>query len=148
DPPGPGRRRPLPGAGPAGPRVRGGGRRRRPLVAAERERRTGAQLLVGRRRAGRVLPPPGRRHPRRLLGPPARAGRHRRGGLMDPLASVREFRQQSAGPGRTLTVAPPPAIPVAPSPAALDDDLEIDGFDPTGDPDGAAIAAAGRSGDG
>jgi|GEM_PF-6149787 len=67
---------------------------------------------------------------------------------MDPLASVREFRQQSAGPGRTLTVAPPPAIPVAPSPAALDDDLEIDGFDPTGDPDGAAIAAAGRSGDG
>jgi hypothetical protein len=65
---------------------------------------------------------------------------------MDPLASVKEFRQQSAGPGRTLKVAPPPAIPVAPSPAALDDDNAIDDPDPTGELDIAAIVAAEASG--
>jgi hypothetical protein len=52
---------------------------------------------------------------------------------MDPLASVKEFRQQGSGTGRTLTVAPPPPIPVAPSPAALDDGAEAQDPDPTGE---------------
>ena len=74
---------------------------------------------------------------------------------MDPLASVKEFRQQSAG-GRALTVAPPPPIPVAP--AAIDGGVEAEDQDPTGELDlttisgavtaegvGPAIAAAGKS---
>jgi hypothetical protein len=59
---------------------------------------------------------------------------------MDPLASVKEFRQQSAGPGRTLKVAPPPAIPVAPAPA--DDGVNAVDTEPTGELDLTAIGGA------
>src|SRR5687767_10368511 len=34
---------------------------------------------------------------------------------MDPLESIREFRQQETGQGRTLKVIPPPPVPVTPS---------------------------------
>lgn len=34
---------------------------------------------------------------------------------MDPLASVKEFRDQESGQGRTLKVAPPPPVPVTPT---------------------------------
>src|SRR5262245_48969912 len=109
------------------------------MVAAAGERRAGPGLLVGCGRSGRGLPAPGRRHPRRLLHPPARAGRHAGGGLMDPLASGKEYRQQTTGAGRTLTVAPPPPVPVtAPTrPEGPDDDL-----DPTGELDLTALADA------
>src|SRR5688572_15683783 len=46
---------------------------------------------------------------------------------MDPLASVKEFRQQETAQGRTLKVAPPPPIAVTssgPVPAQLDDDVD------------------------
>jgi hypothetical protein len=49
---------------------------------------------------------------------------------MDPLASIKEFRQQESAQGRALKVAPPPPIPVtssAPTTGAAD------GFHPTGD---------------
>jgi hypothetical protein len=61
---------------------------------------------------------------------------------MDPLASVKEFRQQAVGAGRTLKVAPPPPIPVAPTPDAADDDAGIEDPDPTGELDVATILAA------
>jgi hypothetical protein len=35
---------------------------------------------------------------------------------MDPLESVKEFRQQAKATGRTLKLTPPPPIPVAPAP--------------------------------
>jgi Ribbon-helix-helix protein, copG family len=52
---------------------------------------------------------------------------------MDPLASIKEFRQQETAQGRTLKVAPPPPIPVTPSapPAPSTDD----GLDATGELD-------------
>jgi hypothetical protein len=49
---------------------------------------------------------------------------------MDPLASIKEFRQQETVQGRTLKVAPPPPIPVtptAPMPPLADDDLATTG---------------------
>jgi len=58
---------------------------------------------------------------------------------MDPLASVKEFRQQSAG-GRALKVAPPPPIPVAPSP--VDDSTDVDDPDPTGELDLTILSGA------
>jgi len=69
---------------------------------------------------------------------------------MDPLASVKEYRQQASGAGRTLTVAPPPPVPVA-APAGpgaapvADDDLdptgELDLTAPPADDDGDDAAA-------
>jgi hypothetical protein len=56
---------------------------------------------------------------------------------MDPLASIKEFRQQETAQGRTLKVAPPPPIPVtatAPVAPPVDDDL-----DPTGEIDLTAL---------
>jgi hypothetical protein len=48
---------------------------------------------------------------------------------MDPLASIKEFRQQESAQGRTLKVAPPPPIPVAPTApvAPAGDDLNLTG---------------------
>jgi len=58
---------------------------------------------------------------------------------MDPLASVKEYRQQASGSARTLKVAPPPPVPVAAPPVSpagpIDDDL-----DPTGELDLTATA--------
>lgn len=51
---------------------------------------------------------------------------------MDPLASIKEFRQQEKNSGRTLKVAPPPPIPVAPAPNLPPAD---DNLDPTGELD-------------
>ena len=51
---------------------------------------------------------------------------------MDPLASIKEFRQQEKNSGRTLKVAPPPPIPVAPTPNLPPAD---DNLDPTGELD-------------
>ncbi|MDQ1518592.1 MAG: hypothetical protein QOE80_4422 [Actinomycetota bacterium] len=64
---------------------------------------------------------------------------------MDPLESVAKYRQQeAAGGGRTLKIAPPPAIPVAPAPppadpagAAPDDTRTPAPADADGDPSGA-----------
>jgi len=70
---------------------------------------------------------------------------------MDPLESVARYRQQhSPGPGRTLTVAPPPPMPVAP--AAGPSGAEAGDLDDTGELDlselqpdaGAADAAVGE----
>jgi hypothetical protein len=47
---------------------------------------------------------------------------------MDPLASIKEFRQQETAQGRTLKVAPPPPIPVtptAPMRSLADDELDL-----------------------
>jgi hypothetical protein len=56
---------------------------------------------------------------------------------MDPLASVKEFREKENVQGRTLKVAPPPPIPVAPSAPMTQPD---DG-DPTGELDLTALHA-------
>ena len=57
---------------------------------------------------------------------------------MDPLESIREFRQQESAHGRTLKVAPPPPIPVTPTaPVTAADD------DPTGELDLTAFDRAG-----
>jgi len=51
---------------------------------------------------------------------------------MDPLASIKEFRQQESAQGRTLKVAPPPPIPVAPGASTPQ---PADGVRPTGEID-------------
>jgi hypothetical protein len=54
---------------------------------------------------------------------------------MDPLESIKEFRQQESGQGRTLKVAPPPPVPVthtAPI-AARADELDLTALDHTGE---------------
>ena len=67
---------------------------------------------------------------------------------MDPLESLKEYRQQEKANGRTLKVAPPPPMPVAPTAPVV----PADDGDPTGeldltafhDSDGAAGDAAGE----
>jgi hypothetical protein len=59
---------------------------------------------------------------------------------MDPLASVKEFRQQATGAARTLTVAPPPPIPVA-TPAVAPAGPVVDDLDPTGELDLTGLSA-------
>ena len=54
---------------------------------------------------------------------------------MDPLASIKEFRQQETAQGRTLKVAPPPPIPVTPTPVTP----AVDDGDPTGELDLTAL---------
>ncbi len=64
---------------------------------------------------------------------------------MDPLASIKEFRQQETAQGRTLKVAPPPPIPVTPSApiAAPADGMDLTGeIDLTSLHDGDAMAGA------
>jgi hypothetical protein len=51
---------------------------------------------------------------------------------MDPLESIKEYRQQAKTNGRTLKVAPPPPIPVTPTGPVLPAD---DDGDPTGEID-------------
>jgi hypothetical protein len=67
---------------------------------------------------------------------------------MDPLESVAKYRQQEAGPTRTLKVAPPPALPVTPGPLTVDS-VEVD-LDPTGELDltGTDPVVAGAVGEG
>jgi hypothetical protein len=57
---------------------------------------------------------------------------------MDPLAAIREFRQQEAAHGRTLKVAPPPPIPVTPTPTVTPP-VDDDDLDPTGELDPSAL---------
>ena len=52
---------------------------------------------------------------------------------MDPLASVKEFRQQGTGPGRTVKVAPPPPLPAAPAPTATPPESDDADLAPTGE---------------
>jgi hypothetical protein len=61
---------------------------------------------------------------------------------MDPLASVKEFRDKENGPSRTLKVAPPPPIPVAPTaPVAPAGELDLTDLTAPHDPgaDGAGV---------
>jgi hypothetical protein len=64
---------------------------------------------------------------------------------MDPLASVKEFREKENGQGRTLKVAPPPPIPV--TPAAPMPPLAGDGLDPTGELDLTGLEGSGGVGE-
>lgn len=58
---------------------------------------------------------------------------------MDPLASVKEFREKENGQGRTLKVAPPPPIPVTPTaPIAPTGELDLTALHDTGT-DGAGV---------
>ena len=51
---------------------------------------------------------------------------------MDPLASVKEFRDKEGGQSRTLKVAPPPPIPVTPAAPVAS---AVDDLNPTGELD-------------
>jgi hypothetical protein len=51
---------------------------------------------------------------------------------MDPLASVKEFRDKEGGQSRTLKVAPPPPIPVTPAAPVAP---AVDDLNPTGELD-------------
>ena len=69
---------------------------------------------------------------------------------MDPLESVKEFRQQVKTPGRTLNLAPPPPMPVTTGPAVppagddLDVELDLTALDHTGAPTEDAEVGEGR----
>lgn len=75
---------------------------------------------------------------------------------MDPLRSVKEFREQQGSAGRVVKVAPPPILPVAPAGTGAGDvepadtgELDLTALnDATPDPDGDAVENDGEAGRG